>query len=213
MKKYFIADVLTALKLVPAVCILIMTIGKGISTNSGVIFFLFGVGELLDAFDGMAAKKWPHPPETEKLWFRRHIKLLESGLDLFLAITVILYIILKINFIMGIVILAVTTGIGLVTEFLLYGRLFGTPKTAKKFSLFYLDPEVARAMVGFRLMLYLACMVLIIVILLLHAPWSCIQKLITICLCLVISFGILIKKLRDGRLDDVLKFLKKERCQ
>ena len=65
MKNYLIADILTALKLVPAVCILIATFTK-MPVDSGVIFFLFGAGELLDAFDGMAAKKWPHPKETEK---------------------------------------------------------------------------------------------------------------------------------------------------
>ena len=205
MKKYFIADALTALKIVPAVCILIFCQ----KIDSGIAFLLFGAGELLDALDGMAAKKWPHPPETEKFWFRKNIKLIESGLDLLLAIAALIFIMIRIDLAVGILILIGGAIVGLVVELWLYGKLFGTPKTARGNSLFRTNPAKARAVVGCRLLAYLACLTAIIMILVWNAPWSLAAKIAVVVFCALVSFLIVVKKLRDGRLDDVLKFFGK----
>lgn len=205
MKKHFIADVLTASKLIPAVCILAF-IQK---IDSGIVFILFGIGELLDALDGMAAKQWPHPPETDSLWFRKHIKIIESGLDMILGIAALIYITVRIDLV-GAMILVVAFLTGTIMELLLYGRLFGTPETAKNGSLFKRKPEYASAVVGWRLIMYLGGIATIILILIWYAPWSITMQITVTAICAVIAILVGVKKLRDGRLVDVLKFFGKD---
>lgn len=203
MQKYFIADWLTAAKLIPAVVILTFLR----ELDSGAVFLLFGAGELLDALDGMAAKKWPHPKWTEKLWFRKRIKLIESGLDLLLAIVTLIFIIKRVSSIVGIIILAVATVIGLFGEIYLYGFLFGTPETAKPNSLFIRDPEKAERVVGARLFAYIVCLATIILLLIWAAPWDAYLRILATMVSGLIGGLVFVKKLKDGRLKALLAFL------
>lgn len=205
MRKYYIADVLTALKLLPAVGILTL-ISR---IDSSVVFLLFAAGELLDALDGMAAKKWPHPPETNRLWFRRHIKLLESGLDILLGIAALIYIMVRIDYLVGLIIILAAGFFGTLFEIVLYGRLFGTPEKAKSWSLYAKKPNLASRLVGFRLLVYLACVGAILMILL----WSTELMPVSVCVVITILVALIalilaIKKTRDGRMRDVINFLK-----
>lgn len=204
MKKYFFADVLTAMKLIPAVVIFTF-ISK---LDSGVVFLLFAAGELLDAFDGMAAKKWPHPPETDKLWFRKNIKLIESGLDMILGLAALTYLSARISLLIGLLIFFGATIIGTVLELIIFGKFFGTPETAKKNSLYRRKPELSSSLIGCRLLGYLACVGAILMILLWSAPWSLFVCALITAIAIIISILLIIKKLKDGRMRDVIQFLK-----
>ena len=147
MKKYFIADWLTAAKLVPAVVLLVFVTELPIWGA----FVCFALGELLDALDGIAAKTWPHPKHTDGLWFRRHIKQLESGLDMLLGIAALVFLSARVSWILGAVMLFVAVLVGTVGETVLYGKILGTPQNCKPHALFARNVLLARKIVGLRL--------------------------------------------------------------
>ncbi len=207
MKKYFIADVLTMGKVIPAVLLFLCAIFDWSAT---IAFGLFAFGELLDAFDGMAARHWPHPKSTDKLWFRKHIKLLESGLDMLLGIGALCFTIFRVDRLFGVSVLALALSIGTVIELVLYGKLFGSKKDCKPGSLMNVNPEEAKLVVGVRFFVYLAAVAGVLLRLLIAAFCESLVVLFVILgLSIMISFIIAFKKFEEGRLDDITKVVKK----
>lgn len=67
MKKYFIADVLSLTEILMGLTLIVMTVLR-ISANWAIWVVI--VGELCDAFDGIAARRWPYPPTDKPYWWR-----------------------------------------------------------------------------------------------------------------------------------------------
>jgi len=206
MKKHFIADFLTFAKIVPAIWIFF---GVYFGYDSASILVLFAIGEFLDALDGVAAKKWPHPPETDKLWFRKNLKLIESGLDLLLGIAALMFIIRWVNPGLGLILLIVAMLFGIYTEIILYGKPFGTPETAEPEAMFRKNPKKARVIVGGRLIMYTYMIVRVILLLIFSSSaWTIEQKGEIVVLVFVILALIILSKRKQGRLDDVRDFFR-----
>lgn len=205
MKKYMIADILTLAKMLPALALLI---GRS-DLPIWAAFLLFAIGELLDALDGMAAKKWPHPKYTETQWMRRNIKVVESGLDMLLGIAALCFFALRINATIGVVLMLICLLTGTICEFVLYGRILGTDSHCGRKSLFKRNPELASKIVGARLLLYLGVVGAVLVALLWCSEWDFAVKLAITILMIAISVWLCVKKIQAGRLKDVGKFLKK----
>lgn len=76
MRKYHLADALTALEIIMAATITGMIIFGG---SANVVIWLFAVGELCDAFDGICARRWPYPDDGKFRWWRvpRTVQLIE----------------------------------------------------------------------------------------------------------------------------------------
>ena len=205
MKKYVIADILTLAKAIPALALFI-----GISKLPiWAAFLLFAFGELLDALDGMAAKKWPHPKYTETQWMRRNIKLVESGLDMLLGIAALCFFCLRINAEIGVALMFVCIVAGTICEFVLYGKVLGSENDCKRRCLFKTDPELASKIVGARLLIYLGVVGAVLVALLWCSEWDFAVKLSITVIMIAISIWLCVKKIQAGRLKDVGKFLKK----
>ena len=205
MKKFMIADILTLAKIVPA-----LVLFSGISKLPiWAAFLLFAFGELLDALDGMAAKKWPHPKYTETQWMRRNIKVVESGLDMLLGIAALCFFALRINAEIGVILMIVCLVTGTICEFVLYGKILGTERDCRRNSLFKRDPELAGKIVGARLLIYLGIIGAVLVAMLWCSEWIFSIKLTITILMVAISVWLVVRKIQDGRLKDVGKFLKK----
>lgn len=67
MKKYHIADALSALEIVSALTILTMIPFK---VSPDIVIWLFVLGELCDAFDGPFARHFPYPDDGKYRWWR-----------------------------------------------------------------------------------------------------------------------------------------------
>ena len=199
MKKYFIADWLTAAKLLPAVALFIFVDKMPIWCAFGC----FAVGELLDALDGIAAKAWPHPEWTDELWFRKHIKQVESGLDMLLGIAALVFMIVRVSATLGFAMLVAAVLVGASGEILLYGKILGSAKDYKDYALFARKPLLARKIVGLRLLLYLAMVGVVAMVLLWSSEFALFVKAVTTCVAIVVAGLLIIKKASDGRLEDV----------
>lgn len=102
MKKYHIADLLTFLEVVLA---LAMTI-KGLPPEA--VFFMFAIGELCDAFDGICARRWHYPDDGKKRWWRKWAPELDQGSDIALLVAGVYCLSSRYDWITGVTLLMVT---------------------------------------------------------------------------------------------------------
>ena len=164
---------------------------------------------ILDTLDGMAATHWPHPEWTERLWFRKNIKVVESGLDMVLGIAALIYIIVRVDAIFGIVVLGFALVIGTVFDLIVYGRILGSEKRFKRSSMMARKPDEAETIIAIRFILYIIAVVGVMLRLLFVAITGWLPRVILIVASVSIAYVIVKKKLKDGRLDGVVKMLKK----
>lgn len=78
MKKYHIADLLTACKVI-CTCILGVLCFTGATPEVALI--IFGIGELCDAFDGICARKWNYPHDGKYRWWREYASEVDQVTD------------------------------------------------------------------------------------------------------------------------------------
>ena len=206
MKKYFIADALTFGKVIPAVVLVFATI---FGWDPLVALGLFAFGELLDALDGMAAVHWPHPEWTEGLWFRRNIKLVESGLDMVLGISALIYIIARVDFVFGTVVLGAALFVGTVLDLVIYGRILGSEKQFKKDSMMDRSPGVAKTLVAIRFVVYLVALAGVMLKLFFAAITGWLLRIVLLLVGVLMVIIIMLKKYEDGRLNGVIWMIKK----
>ena len=206
MRKYFIADALTFGKIVPAVFLIIATV---FDWDPLIALGLFAFGELLDALDGMAAVHWPHPEWTERLWFRKNIKLVESGLDMVLGIAALIYVIVRVDAVFGIIVLGLALVIGTVLDLVIYGRILGSEKQFKRGSIMDQNPSMAKTLVSARFVAYLVALAGVMFRLFFAAITGWLVRIILFSVGALIVAIIMLKKYEDGRLNGVIETFKK----
>ncbi len=119
MKKYHIADVLTAARFLIAVVIFVLTLSLG-APNNWLIFWLFSVGELTDALDGEFARRFHYPMDGKKRFWREfnsifwiyNYELFDIVADLALGLSALFYIVLWINAPLGLFVFGGAIGVG-----------------------------------------------------------------------------------------------------
>ncbi len=94
MKKYFLADILTGTEVIISVIIAIMIFFSSEVTQD-VIIWLFVVGELCDAFDGICARRWHYPDDGKKRWWREYAPIIDQVSDIMLIVATALYLIIS----------------------------------------------------------------------------------------------------------------------
>lgn len=94
MKKYHIADVLTFSRFILGGLLIFFTIA-GVSPTLALIVFV--LAELTDAFDGMAARHWPYPNDGKKRWWRECASGIDQIADIFLGLTLLIYIMVRMD--------------------------------------------------------------------------------------------------------------------
>lgn len=92
MKKYHLADALTALEVLMAFTLIGMTVFQ---IPADIAIWPFIIGELADAFDGPCARHWPYPDDNKHRWWRqpKTVKHIEHFSDIFIAVSCMAYLI------------------------------------------------------------------------------------------------------------------------
>ena len=114
MKKYHIADILTASRFVFAMMIVAMTF---FAASPAKVLAVFVIGEITDAADGPAASRWPYPEKLEKtLWWRVNKVAFDMTADIALGVATLFYM-AEHTYPFGAVLLKGALIIGAVTQF------------------------------------------------------------------------------------------------
>lgn len=88
MKSYHLADALTLGEVVAGVILLGMAF---LRTAADYAIWVFVIGELCDAFDGVCARRWPYPNDGKKRWWRTYVVQIEHLTDIFIAVACMIY--------------------------------------------------------------------------------------------------------------------------
>ena len=169
----YLADLLTLTRLIIAITMLALDI---IGTPAEVIFILFIVAELTDAFDGTCARKWPFPKnKTPK--YRKYAAKFDMFADVILCGAQVLFVINQVNQPVGLAIATyyVISSIG--GDLLFYGKLLGHPDDCTKHSLIKKNFPLTKKLILARRYLYAFCLGLVNVIILFATSWPLIVKI------------------------------------
>ena len=163
----YLADILTLTRLIIATTMLVLDI---VGAPAEVIFIMFIVAELTDAFDGTCARKWPFPKnKTPK--YRKYAAKFDMFADVILCGAQVLYVINQINQPVGLAIATyyVISSIG--GDLLVYGKILGHPDDCTKNSLMKKNFLLAKRIILARRYLYALCLGLVNIIILFATSW------------------------------------------
>lgn len=163
----YLADILTLSRLIIACIMLVLDI---VGAPAEVIFILFIIAELTDAFDGTCARKWPFPKnKTPK--YRKYAAKFDMFADVILCGAQILYVINQINQPLGlaIAIYYVVSSIG--GDLLVYGKILGHPDDCTKNSLAKKNFPLAKRIILARRYLYATCLGIVNIVILFATSW------------------------------------------
>ena len=163
----YLADILTLSRLILAITLFFVAFFNG---SPEAAFIIFIVAELTDAFDGTCARKWPFPKnKTPK--YRKYAAKFDMLSDGLLAAAQVLFLTLRVNLVVGIIIIVyylVTSGGG---DILVYGKLLGHPDDCTKYSLARKNFPLAKKIILARRYLYTACLGIINALILFATSW------------------------------------------
>ncbi len=203
----YLADILTLSRLLLAIVLLFIT---GLNGSPEAAFIVFIVAELTDIFDGTCAYKWPFPKEkTPK--YRKYAAKFDMFSDGLLAAAQVLYLAIRINPIIGSLIIVyylVTSGIG---DLIIYGKILGHPDNCTKSSLIYKNFSLAKKIILIRRHLYTICLGIISILILFATSWPDLVKYGFIILgCVIFVFAwIYLNQRRHNISRDALEIEKK----
>ena len=163
----YLADILTLSRLIIACIMLVLDI---IGAPAEIIFILFIIAELTDAFDGTCARKWPFPKDKTPR-YRKYAAKFDMFADVILCGAQILYVINQINQPLGlaIAIYYVVSSIG--GDLLVYGKILGHPDDCTKNSLAKKNFPLAKKIILARRYLYATCLGIVNVVILFATSW------------------------------------------
>lgn len=163
----YLADLLTLTRLILGITLLIMSFTGG---TPEVAFVIFLVAELTDAFDGTCARKWPFPKnKTPK--YRKYAAQFDMVSDVVLAGAQVLFCTIRVNWIIGLIVIAYYAFACFTLELILYGKLFGHPDNCTKNSLTRRNFPLAKKLVLTRRFLYVICIGVINTFILFATHW------------------------------------------
>ena len=155
MKKY-LADILTLIRIILAIILIVFAVLPSESDDvHAVVFSLFVLGELTDAFDGTCATRWPFPKnKTPK--YRKYAAVYDMFADILLAAGLALNFINHINMALGLSVGVIYSVLSIIMDLIIYGRILGHPDTCTKNSLMRKNFNLSKKLVLARRNLYLA---------------------------------------------------------
>ena len=168
------ADLLTFTRLILAVALLALAVTHSSANNAFIVFL---VAELTDTFDGTCARKWPFP-KNKVPKYRKYAAFYDMFSDALLAAAQVLFVMLNINFGVGLVIaLFYTVGCGAI-ELIVYGKFFGHPDNCTKNSLAKRNFPVAKKIIMARRYVYALCLGVLNAMILFATDWALPVKIV-----------------------------------
>lgn len=168
----YLADILTFSRIGLALALFIMCF-----TNAPlhVAFVVYMVGEITDALDGTCANHFPFP-KNKIPKYRKYAVKYDMFADGFLALSMILFFSLRVNLIAGLLMFIPYVTIGLILEFIVYGKFMGHPDDCTKNCLMHKNFKLAKKIILTRRNVYLAILFTMAVWTLYASEWSLITK-------------------------------------
>lgn len=168
----YLADILTFSRFILAIVLTVLSFTGG-SPESAFIIFL--VAELTDAFDGTCARKWPFPKGKEPK-YRKYSAKYDMFSDVLLTSAQVLFLTLRINWIVGLIIIAYYLISSICGDLLVYGKIMGHPDDCKNNSLAKKNFPLAKKIILTRRYLYTICLGVVNAIILFATNWPDIVK-------------------------------------
>ncbi len=163
----YLADILTLSRLIIAIVIFILALTGGAPE---VVFILFIIAELTDAFDGTCARKWPFPKnKTPK--YRKYAAIFDMVADVALAGFQVIFVILQINQPLGLAIIIYELVSSIGGDLLVYGKILGHPDNCTKNSLVSRNFPLAKKIILTRRYIYTLCIGFVNAVILFATNW------------------------------------------
>ncbi len=163
----YLADLLTLSRLLLGIALFILAFFDVPAENAFIIFI---VAELTDAFDGTCARKWPFPKnKTPK--YRKYAAKFDMVADVMLAGAHVLFLTLRVNWILGVSIIAYYLLSSIIGDLIVYGRILGHPDDCTKNSLTHKNFPLAKKIILTRRYIYTLCLGIVNVVILFATSW------------------------------------------
>ena len=181
MKKYYIADLLVLARFILAVLLgfvaFFPAFGLGEQSMIGVGLTFFIVGELTDAFDGPAARRWHYPQDGKYRWWRENDMnvILDKIADICLIVTMMIFVFMRVSFVLTVCLVGIAAPFALSVEFYLRPRLSVT------------NPVLCNRILMLRRYLYVLGLCLVGMVTLWMTDWPRIARLTITVLALIIA--------------------------
>ena len=189
---YILADVLTAIRGVLAFAIwliaglvVLFDSAASVWNSPDIVIWLFVIGELCDAFDGICARRWHYPDGGKKRWWRENASVLDQVTDIFLITATAMYLGVR----LGRFDLLMLGGIVALFCIIVEGLKFH----------YY-----SKRLILLRRYIYLACIVLALFTLLFATSWNGLAKGVAIAAISIVGIFLMIIK-RNRLTQDVTK--------
>ncbi|MBR3122036.1 CDP-alcohol phosphatidyltransferase family protein [Candidatus Saccharibacteria bacterium] len=163
----YLADLLTLSRLFLALVLFIISFTGGTPEAAFVIFL---TAEFTDAFDGTCARKWPFPKDrTPK--YRKYAAQFDMVSDILLTSAHVLFMTLRINWILGIIIISYYLFSSVCGDLLVYGKILGHPDNCTKNSLAKRNFPLAKKIILTRRYIYTLCLGVVNAVILFATNW------------------------------------------
>ncbi len=189
---YILADVLTAIRGILAFAIwliaglvILFDSAASVWNSPDIVIWLFVIGELCDAFDGICARRWHYPDDGKKRWWRENASILDQVTDIFLITATAAYLGVR----LGRFDLLMLGGIVALFCIIVEGLKFH----------YY-----SKRLILLRRYIYLACIALALFTLLFATSWNGLAKGVAIAAIFIVGIFLMIIK-RNRLTQDVTK--------
>ena len=163
----YLADLLTLTRLILSIILIAISFTGGTPEQAFIIFL---TAELTDTFDGTCARKWPFPKDkTPK--YRKYAAQFDMVSDVLLAAGQVLFCTIRVNWIVGLVVILYYTVVCASLELILYGKFFGHPDNCTENSLTKRNFPLAKKLVLARRYLYTICLGVVNAVILFATNW------------------------------------------
>lgn len=168
----YLADILTFSRIILASVLFLMSFYQA---PLHAAFIVYMVGEITDALDGTCATKWSFP-KSKTPWYRKYAAKYDMFADGFIALAMVLFFSLRVNLTAGLLMLIPYLIIGLIIEFVVYGKFLGHPDDCTKNCLMRRNFKLAKKIILTRRNVYLAILFTMAVWTLYASEWSMLTK-------------------------------------
>ena len=163
----YLADLLTLTRFVLSLILFSLSFVDGAPETAFIIFL---IAELTDAFDGTCARMWPFPKnKTPK--YRKYATKYDILSDALLAGAQVLFLTLRVNLSIGLIIIFYYLISSIGGDLLVYGKIIGHPDDCTKDSLARRNFPLAKKIILTRRYIYVACLGIVNAVILFATSW------------------------------------------